>query len=129
MADPLSILCVSGTLEKMQMAASTVATAAACGTEVNVLLSMNALPYFIKGHTAQAPAEGQLGELMSRKNVPPFKRLFEQAKDLGSVKLYACALAMDVLEAGEDSLDACLDGPLGLTSFLINAGQGQLMVF
>ena len=129
MSDRLSIVCVSGALEKMQMAANIAATAAACGTEVYVFLSMNALIYFIKGRNVPAPAEGELGRLMGHKNVPPFKRLFEQAKELGGAKLHACSMAMDVLGAADEALDAAVDGRLGLTSFLSTAAGGQLVVF
>jgi len=58
MSQKISIVCVTGTREKLQMAAMIASVAAATGTEVNVFLSMNALDYFIKGHNGEAPAEG-----------------------------------------------------------------------
>ncbi|HSH30787.1 MAG TPA: DsrE/DsrF/DrsH-like family protein [Thiohalobacter sp.] len=129
MSDQLSIMCVSGLHERIQMAAMTAATAAVSGTRVSVFLSMNALPYFVKGHATEPPREGEMGKLMASKNVPPFKQLFEQAKELGDASLHACSMAMDVLEVGESELDAALDGPLGLTRFLSEAGDGQILIF
>lgn len=129
MSDQLSIMCVSGLHERIQMAAMTAATAAVSGTRVTVFLSMNALPYFIKGHTIKPPQEGEMGKLMASKNVPPFKQLFEQAKELGGATLHACSMAMDVLGVGEAELDEALDGPLGLTRFLSDAADGQILVF
>ncbi len=129
MSERLSLLCVSGTREKIQMAAMTAATAAAGGTAVLVFLSMNALGYLVRGDTRKPPAEGEIGELMEEKNVPPFRRLFEQAKDLGGAQLYACSMALDVLGIDEDRLESFIDGPMGLTRFLSDADGGRILVF
>lgn len=129
MTDKLSILCVSGVHERIQMAAMAAATAAAGGTEVTVFFSMNALSYFVRGASAQAPAEGDFGRHMAGKNVPSFKRLFEQAKELGGARLYACSMALDVLGVDASGLEEYLDGPLGLTRFLSDGAEGQIVVF
>jgi len=52
----ISIVVVSGTLERLQMAAMMASVAAVSGNEVHVFLSMNAMPYFVKGDTTPAPA-------------------------------------------------------------------------
>ena len=92
-------------------------------------MSMNALPYFLKDRQVTAPNEGEMGELMATKNVPPFKDLFENAKELGSASIHACSMAMDVLGAEEDVLEPCVDGVMGLTKFLSDAADTQLLVF
>jgi len=129
MSDKISILCVSGSHEKMQMAAMVAAVAGAGGTDVSVFLSMNALPFFLKDRQAEAINEGVMGELMASKNVPPFKELFENAKELGSARIHACSMAMDVLGVGEEVLEPCVDGAMGLTKFLSDAADTQLLVF
>ncbi len=129
MATQLGVLCVSGTQERIQMAAMVAATAAATGTEVTVFLSMNALGYFIRGDARTPPAEGDIGRLMAQKNVPPFRHLFEQAKELGGARLYACSMALDVLGVEPGRLEAYIDGPMGLTAFLSEAADGQIVVF
>lgn len=129
MPNRLSLLCVSGSREKMQMAAMVAATAGALGTEVIVFLSMNALGYFVRGEPPKAPAEGDMGRLMVEKNVPSFRHLFEQAKDLGGARLYACSMAMDLLDLEESRLESCIDGPMGMTRFLTDATGGQILVF
>lgn len=129
MSDKISIICVSGTHERMQMAAMVAAVAGAGGSEVNVFLSMNALPFFLKGRNPKAVNEGEMGELMAKKNVPPFKELFENAKDLGSASIHACSMAMDILSVGEDQLEPYIDGVMGLTKFLSEAADSQVMVF
>lgn len=129
MANKLSLLCVSGMRERIQMAAMVAATAAATGTAVTVFLSMNALGYFIRADARTPPAEGDIGQLMAQKNVPPFRHLFEQAKELGGAHLYACSMALDVLGVEPDRLEAYIDGPMGLTAFLSDAADGQIIAF
>ncbi|MHB0873525.1 MAG: hypothetical protein ACYCQH_05455, partial [Acidithiobacillus ferrooxidans] len=46
----LYIICLSGVREKLQFAAMAASVAAVSGSEVHVFLSMNAFPYFVKGH-------------------------------------------------------------------------------
>lgn len=129
MSEKISLLCVSGTHEKMQMAAMVAAVTVAGGGDVHVFLSMNALPFFLKDSQASAPNEGQVGELMASKKVPPFKGLFENAKELGNATIHACSMAMDVLGVEESVLDPCVDGVMGLTRFLSDAADTQLLVF
>jgi peroxiredoxin family protein len=110
------------------MAAMVASVAAASGDQVTVFFSMNALPYFVKGHSGEAPAEGELGALMG-KGVPPFKQLFSQAAELGDAKLLPCSMAVDLLKVEEGGLDPVLGPPTGLTRFLSDAEGGQLLTF
>jgi peroxiredoxin family protein len=73
MAKKLHIVCVSGTKEKLQMASMIASVAAATGDEVSVFFSMNAVKYFIKGNTDEAPVEGEFGNAarQGRTAVPP----------------------------------------------------------
>lgn len=129
MSEKLSIVLVTGTREKMQMAAMIASVAAATGTDVNVFLSMNALSYFIKGNSDEAPVEGEMGTLMAQKGVPPFKQLFQQAVELGDAKILPCSMALDLLHVGKNDLDPELGPPTGLTRFLSDAEGGQVITF
>jgi peroxiredoxin family protein len=125
----LNIVCVTGTHEKMQMAAMFASVAAASGDEVTVFLSMNALTYFVKNRDESAPVEGELGELMSKKGVPPFKQLFQQAVELGDAKLFPCSMALDLMEITGEDLEPELGPPTGLTRFLSDAEEGHMVTF
>ncbi|MBM4181341.1 MAG: DsrE/DsrF/DrsH-like family protein [Betaproteobacteria bacterium] len=129
MARRLFIVCVTGTREKLQMAAMFASVAAATGDEVSVFLSMNALPYFIKGRVAEPPVEGEMGTLMEQKGVPPFKQLFQQAVQLGDAKLLPCSMALDLMRLSKDSMDEEVGPPTGLTRFLSDAEGAQLLTF
>ena len=129
MSSRIYIVCVSGTREKLQMAAMMASVAAASGDTVSVFFSMNALPYFVKGHTADAPVEGEFGTLLAKKGVPRFKHLFQQAAELGDAQLLPCSMAVDLMELSEGELDAEFGPPTGLTRFLSDAEGGQLLTF
>ena len=125
----ISIMVISGSLERLQMAAMVASVGAVSGNDVTVFLSMNALSFFIKGHPAAAPVEGEFGRIMAGKNVPPFKELFHRAVELGDAKIYPCSMAMDVLSAKREDLEPYLLEPLGLTRFLSDAAGSQVWTF
>jgi peroxiredoxin family protein len=128
-SNKICVVVVSGTLERLQMAAMVASVAAVSGQEVLVFLSMNALPYFVKGSAARAPHEGPMGDLMAGKKIPEFKMLFENAVELGDAKIYPCSMAMDVLACDEARLEDYLEKATGLTKFLDDARDGQIWTF
>jgi peroxiredoxin family protein len=125
----ICVVVVSGSLERLQMAAMVASVAAVSGQETLVFLSMNALPYFVKGNADKAPHEGRMGDLMAEKKVPEFKTLFEQAVEYGDARVYPCSMAMDVLGVEQDGLEGYLQEPTGLTKFLADASDGQVWTF
>ena len=128
-ANKICVVVVSGSLERLQMAAMVASVGAVSGQEVLVFLSMNALPYFVKNNADKAPHEGAMGDLMAEKKVPAFKTLFEQAAELGDAIVYPCSMAMDVLEVESKDLDDYLEEATGLTKFLSDAQGGQVWTF
>jgi len=127
--DKIGIIVVSGMAERLQMAAMVASVGAVSGNEVRVLLSMNALPLFLAGSIAPAPAEGPFGAIMAGKKVPSFRTLFEQAVDLGDAKVHPCSMAVDVMGIEQGALLPWLAEPLGITAFLHECGGAQLLSF
>jgi len=125
----ICVVVVSGSLERLQMAAMVASVGAVSGHEAVVFLSMNALSHFVKGADTKAPAEGEMGRLMATKKVPEFKMLFEQAVELGDAKIYPCSMAMDVLGVEQEELEDYLEKATGLTKFLHDAQDGQIWTF
>ena len=128
-AEKISILVVSGDIERLQMAAMVASVGAVSGAQVSVLLSMNSLQFFRKTNSAHPPPEGSFGRTMAEKNVPPFKQLFQNAVELGDAGVHPCSMAMDVLGAKPEELEPFLGAPLGLTRFLADSAGGQLLTF
>jgi peroxiredoxin family protein len=124
----ISIVVVSGSLERLQMAAMMASVGAVSGNEVTVFLSMNALAHFRRGAAVPA-AEGAFGKLLVEKKAPGFRQLFQQAVELGEAKIHPCSMALDVLDVKEGELEPWLGEPLGLTRFLADAGAAQTWTF
>jgi peroxiredoxin family protein len=129
MSNRISVLVVSGSLERLQMAAMVASVGAVSGNEVIVFLSMNALPHFRKSGAAQAPPEGEVGRLLLEKKAPPFLQLFENAVELGDAKIHPCSMAMDILGYSAEDIQSYIGAPMGLTKFLDDAREGQVWTF
>ncbi len=127
--EKISVMVTSNKREQLQMAAMVASVGAVSGNDVSVFLSMNSLNFFVKGSSEQATTEGHMGKLIEEKNVPDFKELFQQAVEYGDAKIFPCSMAVDILGLGQDDLEAYISEPLGLTSFLSDASEGQVWHF
>ncbi len=130
MADPLFIVLCSGEHEKIQMTAMLASVAAVSDRPVHVFVSMNAALVFRKDLTEEERYQGgPFSSIMRTKNVPDAITLFQQGKMLGDMTMHICSMAMDVAGLGMDDLvDELFDGELGLTAFLSDAEQGELIM-
>ena len=127
--DRISVMVTSGNREQLQMAAMVASVGAVSGSDVTVFLSMNSLKFFVKDSQAKAPAEGEIGTLMEEKNAPEFMELFSQAVEYGDAKIFPCSMAVDILNIKQDELEDFVSEPMGLTSFLGDASEGQVWHF
>jgi peroxiredoxin family protein len=128
-SNTLYILLCSGEHEKVQMAAMMASVGAVSERPVEVFVSMNAVLAFEKG----APADkryrgGAFSKLLTEKKAPDPLTLFQQGRELGDLKMWACSMALDVLGWELDKLeDGLFDEALGLTKFLSDAETGQFI--
>lgn len=127
--DRISVMVTSGNREQLQMAAMVASVGAVSGNDVTVFLSMNALKFFLKDAAEKAPPEGEMGRLMEEKNAPDFKELFKQAVEYGDAKIFPCSLAVDILDISKNDLEGFILDPMGLTTFLSDASEGQVWHF
>jgi peroxiredoxin family protein len=132
MADTgLFILLCSGEHEKLQMAAMTASVAAVSERPVELFVSMNAMFAFEAGLDAEQRYHGgRMSEVLKSRKAPDAIDLLRQGKELGEMKVWACSMALDVLDWNMDSLvEELFDGARGLTRFLSDAESGQLVTF
>jgi peroxiredoxin family protein len=125
----LSILLLGASLERLQMAAMVASVGAVSGTQIRVLVSMNALSLFLKTNMSGPAPEGDFGRAMAGKKIPPFKQLLQNAVELGDAKIHPCSMALDVLGTRPEELESFLAAPMGLTRFLMDSAGGQLLTF
>lgn len=129
-APPLYILLCSAERERVQMAAMTASIAAVSERTVHVFVSMGAIEVFAKTppHTARYARHASFSAVLEQNNTPDPITLLEQGKLLGEVRVYACSMVMDVLGWDDDALvEGLFDGQRGLTKFLSDAEDGQLV--
>ena len=135
MDEPLNLVLFSGTDDKLQAAAVLTAGAAALGKPVNVFLQYWALDAFRSDRIGRdhglAPEAGRAGrdhvDDLRRAGQASWADVLRQAKDLGGVDIQACSLSMDLLHLEPEDLDPLVDGVEGITSFYLNAGEGQVV--
>ncbi len=135
MDEPLNLVLFSGTDDKLQAASVLAAGAAALGRPVNVFLQYWALDAFraarIDRDHGLAPEAGDEGRAhvnaLRLAGQASWADTLRMAKDLGTVDIEACSLSMDLLGIQESDLDPLVDGVEGVTSFYLNAGQGQVV--
>jgi len=135
MDEPLNLVVFSGTDDKLQAVAVLTAGAAALGRPVNLFLQYWALDAFRADRIARdhglAPEAGAAGraavDALREAGQASWADTLRQAKELGGVDIEACSLSMDLLHLDQADLDPLVDGVEGVTSFYLNAGQGQVV--
>ena len=125
-AETFAVVLFSGTDDKLQSAATLSVGAAVMGRPVEIFLQYWALDAFradriLKDHGV-APEAGPEGERAMRdQGKTHWSELFRQAKDLGDVRIQACADSMEMFHITTDDLDPLVDGVWGVASFFMEA--------
>ena len=126
---PLFILLCSGEHEKLQMAAKIASLGAVSSRPVEVFVSMNAILAFAKDTPEdQRYRGGAFSKSLHDKHAPSAARLFQQGREFGDLKMWACSMALDIQgwEMGH-LVEGLFDGALGLTRFMSDAEGGQFI--
>lgn len=122
----LSLVLFSGTDDKLQAAAVLVAGAAAMERPVNVFLQYWALGAFradrIRKDHGASPEAGPEGlAAMQRHGGQHWADTLSMAKDVGEVRIHACALSMEMLAITMADLDPLVDDVEGVAAFMADA--------
>jgi peroxiredoxin family protein len=122
----VSLVLFSGTDDKLQAAAVLTVGAAVMGRKVNVFLQYWALDALradrvMKDHGVAPEAREDGLRAMQAQGKTHWSELFRQSKDLGEVRLFACADSMEMFHITKDDLDPLVDGVWGVASFFAEA--------
>ena len=128
-APPLFIVLCSPEHEKLQMAGMMASVGAVSERPVKLFVSMNAIFAFDRNTPDEKRYRGgAFSRLLLEKGAPDALGLLRQGRELGDLEIYACSMALDVSGLAEDDLvEDMFDGALGLTRFLSDAEEGQLV--
>ena len=131
--ETLSLILFSGTDDKLGAAAILATGAAAMGRPVNVFLQYWALDAFRKtkvgAYHGVVSEAGSAGAAMVKKDQAGqrhWSELMRQAKDIGEVRIHACALSMELFDITKDDLDPLVDDVEGVAAFMSDATSGPI---
>ncbi len=137
MADRMSLVVFSGTVDKL-MAASIMATGgAAMGMDVEVFLTFWGLEAFRKDAyktNQKVSADFQeyapvMMEVMQAKNVPTWMDNLTGAKEIGNVKISACSMTMELFGLKLGDMEPIVDEVTGVAAFTERARESKITLF
>lgn len=114
----ICIFLHSGSYDRIYQALSIAMIAQAQERDVHIFCSFDALKKLVKG--ARNVKQG---------NLEPIPKLLKKAKELGKLKIYACAGSMAILNISRDELIKEVDKSMGLTAFLNLVYDAQLVLY
>ncbi|MEG3619026.1 hypothetical protein V5T82_11215 [Magnetovibrio sp. PR-2] len=126
---PLYIILSSSDRDTFQLVSMIASVAAVSERPVHVFVSMGAIKAFDKSTTGNDRyGDSALNAVLCDKNAPDPIDMFSQGKMLGEMTVWACSMVLDVLGWDESNLvEDLFDGQMGLTKFLSDAEDGQLL--
>lgn len=137
MAERMSVVLFSGTVDKL-MAASILATgAAAMGMEVDIFLTTWGIEAFRKGayktNTRVSKDYEEYGpvmrELMQAKRAPNWMENLQGAREIGEVKIAACSMTMELFGLKLEDLEPMVDEITGVAAFMERAQESKITLF
>lgn len=137
MSEKISIILFSGTMDKLYPVAILASGAAALGMDVEIFLTFWGLNAFrrdmVNSNTKISKDFEEMASTMvtifKEKNVPHWLDMLKQAKDVGNVKVYACAMTYDLFGMKKEDLVDVIDDVVGVGEFLSRAKESQITLF
>jgi len=127
-----AIVLASNALARVQAVSTIGSVAAASDIPVEVFVTMDGLLAFDREVVETGDFDvGPLGRAMrdaADADVPLFTEQFGQAQEIGPLNLYACKMAMDLLDTDLDDYVDVFEDTLGVAGFL-NRAQDKQVVF
>jgi peroxiredoxin family protein len=137
MSDRLAIVVFSGTVDRLLPAAIIASGGVAMGMDVELFLtfwglnafrkdSVNSNTRFSKDYEDMAPL---MMQVMKNKNVPSWYEMLKRAKEIGNVKVHACAMTYDLLDMKKEDLADVVDDVIGVGEFISMAKDAKITLF
>jgi peroxiredoxin family protein len=137
MSDKLAIVVFSGTVDRLLPAAIIASGGVAMGMDVELFLtfwglnafrkdSVNSNTRFSKDYEDMAPL---MMQIMKNKNVPSWFEMLKKAKEIGNVKVHACAMTYDLLDMKKEDLAEIVDDVIGVGEFINIAKDAKITLF
>ncbi|MDP3788998.1 MAG: DsrE/DsrF/DrsH-like family protein [Candidatus Omnitrophota bacterium] len=132
--DGMALIFHSGSYDRIYHGLSIALAASALNREARCFFTYWALGYLRKDKNSdlQLDDEGKIRRALIRKGIEEghilkVKELFSQLKAMGG-KVYACSSSMGLLNISRDELGAEVDKSMGLTAFLTETKNYQILL-
>ena len=137
MGNKLSIVVISGTLDKLMAASIIAAGAANMDVEVQMFFSFWAILAAKKDFAEKndkiaaefSEFKGAMFEAFKKFNMKPWYELLKEAKETGKLKIYACSMAMYLFGIKKEELLDSFDDVVGVGSFIAESEDKDIMTF
>ncbi len=137
MADRMSLVLFSGTVDKLLAASILITGAAAMGMEVDIFLTtwgIEALrkdayktnTRISKDYEDYAPV---MLEAMQAKKAPTWMENLQGAREIGDVKISACSMTMELFNLKLSDLEPIVDEVTGVAAFMERAQESKVTLF
>ncbi len=137
MAERMSLILFSGTVDKLMAASILTTGAAAMGMEVEVFLTTWGLEAFrkdaYKTNMKVSKDFEEYGptmmEQMMAKKVPSWMENLVGAREIGEVKVFACSMTMELYGMKKEDLEPVVDEVTGVATFIERAKESKITLF
>ncbi len=137
MADKMSLIVFSGTMDKLMPVGILASGGVAMGMDVEIFATFWGLQSLTKGASEQPPRMSKdfedmapmMMQMMKEKNVPSWLDTLRTAKELGNVRVLACAMTADLMGLDKDSFDDIVDDVVGVGEFVDSAKDAKITLF
>jgi peroxiredoxin family protein len=137
MAERMSLVLFSGTVDKLTAASILATGAAAMGMEVDVFLTTWGIEAFRKDayktnrrvssdYADYAPV---MLEAMAAKKAPSWMENLLGAREIGDVHIAACSMTMELFNLKRDDLEPIVDEVTGVATFIEHARDSKITLF
>ncbi len=137
MSDRMSLVLFSGTVDKLMAASILITGAAAMGMEVEIFLTTWGITAFRKGayltNTSVSKDSEEYGptmlEAMKVKHAPSWMDNILAAREIGSVRIEACSMTMELYDLKLSDLEPIVDDVTGVATFIERAKDAKITLF
>jgi len=137
MANRMSIILFSGTVDKM-MAASVMASGGVMmGMNVDIFVTYYGLNSLLKENVGTNTRfskdfdemAGPMMAMMKQKHMPSWYDTLKQAKEMGNVKIHGCTMTAELMGQKKENYDPIIDDMVGVATFVDAAQNSQVTLF
>jgi peroxiredoxin family protein len=131
----ISIIVATEKLDKLYPAMILASTATVSGWEAELFFTFWGLLALRKGYQPSGVSFDyrdygeKLTDAISSGAIPDWKKMMDQAKATGKLKVYACSTTCDLFGINESNLESFADGIVGAAYFLGKAKNSDMTLF